>query len=120
MHSILEQIDIFSAGSTDDWKAVTAGTNEPLVTTMSPDVPKDAVQKTFLECINMSAYQLWQLHKRKRELRKESLDHWNATIKLTGTGRPVDAVIGPNAPFTATPHGVNRYVYYHSFLTSPC
>ena len=85
---------------------------------MSPDVPEDAVQKTFLETLNVNAYQLWQMHKTKRDLWKESLDHWMATVKETGTGRPVDAVISPVAPFTATPHGINRYVDLYSILVA--
>jgi amidase len=59
----------------------------------------------------MSAYQLWQLQKQKRDLRKEYLDHWEETIKVTGTGRPVDVIISPVAPYAAPPHGSNRSVY---------
>ncbi|KAL4810834.1 amidase signature domain-containing protein [Aspergillus unguis] len=34
----------------------------------------------------------------KREYQKQYLDYWNSTSQLTGTGRPVDAVIAPAAP----------------------
>ena len=54
--------------------------------------------------------QLWQLHKEKRMLRKSHLDHWEATKAVTGTGRPVDAIIAPAVATTACPHGTNSYV----------
>lgn len=58
----------------------------------------------------LTVWELWQLHKTKRDLRKEYLDHWQATIKRTTTGRAVDAVISPAVPYAATPHGKNSYV----------
>ncbi|KAI4162301.1 MAG: hypothetical protein LQ342_004015 [Letrouitia transgressa] len=46
----------------------------------------------------------------QREFQKEYMDYWNSTGDLTGTGRPVDAVIAPCAPFAvARP---NTYIYY--------
>ncbi|KAG0696600.1 general amidase [Suillus ampliporus] len=59
-----------------------------------------------------TAYQLWQVQKLRQDIRKEYLDHWEATASETGTGRPVDAIICPAAPFAATPHGKNRYTNY--------
>ena len=52
-----------------------------------------------------SAYELWQVHKLRQELRQEYLDHWQASVKDTGTGRPIDAIISPAAPYAAPPHG---------------
>lgn len=57
----------------------------------------------------MSVWELWQMHKKKRELRKEYLDHWKSTISQTKTGRPVDAIISPT--LVALPHGKNTSVY---------
>jgi len=37
----------------------------------------------------------------KRDAEKEYMEYWNSTSELTGTGRPVDAVISPLAPFAA-------------------
>ncbi|KAG8725405.1 hypothetical protein FRC09_000046 [Ceratobasidium sp. 395] len=62
----------------------------------------------------LSVYELWQLHKQKRELRKEYLDHWRSTVSRTTTGRPVDAVISPAIPYAATPHGKNSSPFYTS------
>ena len=59
----------------------------------------------------ISAYELWQVQKLKRDLRQEYLDHWNATVELTGTGRPVDVILSPCAPYVAPPHGMNKCVF---------
>ncbi|KAG6330360.1 hypothetical protein ID866_8729 [Astraeus odoratus] len=59
-----------------------------------------------------TAYQLWQIQRHKRDLRTEYMAHWNETVSRTGTGRPVDAIICPAAPFAATPHGKHRYPNY--------
>jgi amidase len=45
-----------------------------------------------------------------REWRKEYLDYWNKTAEVTGTGRPVDGVIAPLAPFPAA--RPEKYIYY--------
>ncbi|KAM5529583.1 amidase [Fusarium oxysporum f. sp. phaseoli] len=45
-----------------------------------------------------------------REWRKAYLDYWSSTSNLTGTGRPVDAVICPVAPFCAV--RPTKYHYY--------
>lgn len=41
----------------------------------------------------------------KREYQKKYMDYWNSTANLTGTGRPVDAIIMPVAPFAAAKPG---------------
>lgn len=94
----------------EDYKIVTATTGEPVIATMvpenSPDVPyfRPSVE-------GISAYQLWQRQKEKVRLRKEHLDHWEATASATGTGRAVDAIISPAAAYAAPPHGYNRYFF---------
>lgn len=45
-----------------------------------------------------------------RELRKEYMEYWNTTTELTSTGRPIDAVICPVAPFPAA--RPEQYHYY--------
>ena len=48
----------------------------------------------------------------KREYQKEYMEYWNSTTELTGTGRPVDALIAPLAPFPAArPNSYNYYGY---------
>ena len=54
--------------------------------------------------------QIAALNVQKREYQKQYLEYWNDTIRLTGTGRPVDAMIMPLAPFAAA--RPERYKYY--------
>ena len=61
-----------------------------------------------------TAFELWGLHGKRRDLQKEYLDHWKATISKTGTGRPVDAIISPAAAYPAPPHGYNTYIFFLS------
>jgi amidase len=103
------QNSIWGAGLVEDVRATTAASGEPIITSMSldPDAPNHNPPFTP-SYQGASVYDLWQLHKKKRELRKDYLDHWQATISLTGTGRPVDAIISPVAPLTPSPHGANK------------
>jgi amidase len=49
---------------------------------------------------------------RKREYQRAYLEYWNGTAALTGTGRPVDGVIAPVAPYPAArPGGSTTYAY---------
>ncbi|KAL9004650.1 MAG: hypothetical protein Q9188_002541 [Gyalolechia gomerana] len=64
---------------------------------LSTKPPKDA---TFIAANNVA----------KREYQKEYMEYWNSTAELTGTGRPVDVVIAPVAPFSAARPG--KYTYY--------
>lgn len=45
----------------------------------------------------------------KRAYQKEYMEYWNSTSKLTGTGRPIDAVIAPLAPFAAARPDMYKY-----------
>jgi amidase len=56
----------------------------------------------------LTTYELWQLHKQRRELQREYLEHWRASASETGTGRPIDAIIAPVAPYAAPPHGMAK------------
>lgn len=97
---------IWNAGSREDYLAITSLTDEPLILTMDLD---EAAPPSFrLPPDPKTAFQLWQLHRAKRDYRQEYLDHWEATVTQTGTGRPFDAIIAPAAPFAAPPHGKNR------------
>lgn len=53
---------------------------------------------------------------RLRQLKKEYMDYWNSTKALTSTGRPVDAVIAPVAPFPAARPNMYHHVGYTSFV----
>lgn len=74
--------------------------NEPLAPqALIPDTPQANamdIMKTIVE---------------KREAQKEYMEYWNASRHRTGTGRPVDAIIAPLAPFAAARE--NGYTYYN-------
>ncbi|KAI0638878.1 general amidase [Trametes polyzona] len=113
---------IFAADDGHDFLQDCALSGEPLIQTMSPDTDahKYALDEPMLRTIvgerrHLSAYELWQLHKEKRALRKSHLDHWEATAVRTGTGRPVDAIISPAAAYAACPHGCNSDCFYTEF-----
>jgi len=59
---------------------------------------------------DIDAYSAWQIQRRLDAIRIEYLDKWNASVAVTGTGRPVDALISPTAPYPAPPHGLNLCV----------
>ena len=86
-------------------------TGEPILATMLPDTaksePMDKVTNTEGES-GITAYGLWQIQKRKRDLRQAYLDRWESTSEITGTGRPIDAIVAPVAPYVAPLHGQNR------------
>lgn len=64
-----------------------------------------------------TASQIAAVNVAKRAYQKEYMDYWNSTASLTGTGRPVDAVIAPLAPFAAA--RPDMYNYYGMCFLSP-
>ncbi|KAF8591875.1 general amidase [Ramaria rubella] len=94
---------ICMAGGTEEFATIAALTGEPILSTMSLD--QNTPPHPDSPPAPLSAYALWQVQKRRRDLRQQHLDHWEATVNVTDTGRPVDAIISPVAPFTAPPHG---------------
>jgi hypothetical protein len=86
----------------------TSVTGEPVIATMELDDSNVAAAPFRPKKIGITAYQLWQVQKLRKDTRKEYLDHWEATVSETGTGRPVDAIICPASSYAATPHGKNR------------
>lgn len=53
---------------------------------------------------------------RQREYQKLYMDYWNSTAELTGTGRPVDGVVCPIAPYAAVIPCQYSHIGYSSFL----
>lgn len=103
---------VWNAGADEDFRVATAPSGEPVINNMSLEVEgsNTASKALFRPSLKgTSAYELWQVQKRKLGLRQEYLDHWNSTVTLTGTGRPVDAIISPMAAYVAPPHGKNKY-----------
>jgi amidase len=57
-----------------------------------------------------TASQIAAINVQKRQYQKRYMEYWNSTSIHTGTGRPVDAVISPLAPFAAAKR--DTYDYY--------
>ncbi|KAJ6084348.1 hypothetical protein N7486_011148 [Penicillium sp. IBT 16267x] len=51
---------------------------------------------------HLTVWESWQLNQRRDAYRKTYLDAWNASVSKTSTGRAVDAIISPVAPFVAS------------------
>ncbi|KAH7883625.1 general amidase [Phlebopus sp. FC_14] len=113
-HGLLGEVtrDIWNAGSAEDFMITASESGEPVISTMLPDSAEDIDAPFRPKRAGITAYQLWQVQKLRKDLRMEYLEHWNATASQTGTGRPVDAIICPAAPYAAPPHGKNRYTNY--------
>jgi amidase len=61
-----------------------------------------------------TASQISAINVLKRQYQKEYMEYWNSTASHTGTGRPVDAIISPLAPFAAA--RPDMYDYYGMYL----
>jgi len=110
---------IWAAAAKEDYRVATLPSGEPVISTMNLaiDHPELVIGVENVPSFRpladgISAYELWQVQKLKRNLRQEYLDHWNATVELTGTGRPVDVILSPCAPYVAPPHGLNKNANY--------
>jgi amidase len=96
---------IFDAGK--DVKAAFALSGEP----MSDQVKfYESLEKEF------TASEIAATNVELRGLKKEYLDYWNGTTEKTSTGRPVDAVISPLAPFPAARPGKFTYYGYSTWV----
>jgi len=63
-----------------------------------------------------NATQIMETMVEKREACKEYMEYWNSTAEKTGTGRPVDAIICPLAPFPAARPGKFTWYGYSVFV----
>ncbi|KAG1720691.1 general amidase [Suillus paluster] len=107
------QRNIRNAGSAEDCMITTSVTGEPIIATMDLDNSDAAAAPFRPPKMGITAYQLWQVQKLRKDLRKEYLDHWEETASETGTGRPVDAIICPASSYTANPMGkIGQYTNY--------
>jgi len=63
-----------------------------------------------------TAYEIAAVNVAKRAWQKEYMEYWNSTSSLTGTGRPVDAVVSPLAPFAAARPDMYDYYGYSTWV----
>ncbi|PQE33815.1 general amidase protein [Rutstroemia sp. NJR-2017a WRK4] len=64
----------------------------------------------------MAGFDIAEVNRKKREFQKEYMEYWNSTAELTGTGRPVDAIITPLAPMPANIRTSSNYIAYTTFV----
>ncbi|KZP01876.1 general amidase [Calocera viscosa TUFC12733] len=132
-HSVLRApaMEIFYADGGENFYDDCAPTGEPLLKSMAPDAPPaEQLDMPFgAKPMNkggtvpeplkpLSAYELWKVQWKLRDLRKQYLDGWMATKEKTGTGRPIDGLVTPVAPYAAPPLGKYTYSYYTSFCNT--
>ncbi|KAF7339266.1 Amidase domain-containing protein [Mycena sanguinolenta] len=104
-------VAICCSAATEEFKSVMAP-DEPLVMSMKLIPEEGDMPGCRSPDGGVSAFELWKLHKKKRDLRQEHAKYWEDTVGQTGTGRPVDAIISPIAPHTALPHGQQKHGQY--------
>ncbi|OJD20338.1 hypothetical protein ACJ73_08330 [Blastomyces percursus] len=63
-----------------------------------------------------TAHKIAAINVAKREYQKEYMEYWNSTAELTRTGRPVDGIFCPVAPFPAARRGKTNYLNYTMFV----
>lgn len=68
-----------------------------------------SIEGIFVGETEIGTYDYWQLLKQRLRYTKATLEHWNATVSRTSTGRPVDAIIAPGNSNAPHPHGVRFF-----------
>lgn len=108
------QPEIFHVAAYDDFSAVTSLSGEPIIGTMLPIIEENPYvppERSLLHGppdVASTATECWQTNVKHQMLKEAFFDYWRSTANITGTGRPVDAIIAPLGAFVAPPHGSNR------------
>ncbi|KAK4701042.1 amidase, partial [Phenoliferia sp. Uapishka_3] len=103
-HLLRSQLGIFNADGGKDLDVACALSGEPKLGWVL-----DA------NASHLSTYEYWQLCRKKLAHIKKQLDHWEATVSSTSTGRPVDAIIAPASAHCPQQHNLPGYIYYTAF-----
>lgn len=68
--------------------------------------PATSTTKALLaRACNASAYELWQMNKKKLKMQKHYLDGWKGSAKLFQNNKPADFILSATMPLPAFPHG---------------
>ncbi|BGO99069.1 hypothetical protein JCM10021v2_002737 [Rhodotorula toruloides] len=95
--------ELFLADGGEDIATQCATSGEPLM---------EGAFKGVVKPPAISTYAFWQLCRDRRDYIAEQLAAWERTKELTGTGRPVDALISPPAPYPSFRHGDLQDIFY--------
>lgn len=95
-------------GGADAHKAfsLSGETPVPQIAGVFGDKPREEMTASKIAATNVA----------KREAQKEYMEYWNSTADKTKSGRPVDALIAPVAPFAAARPMTFSYVGYSMFV----
>ncbi|KAM0539863.1 hypothetical protein ACHAO7_011759 [Fusarium culmorum] len=93
-----------------------SGTLSTLEATGEPLIPAFEDLIKVFGSKEISAAESQQLNVKARIVREKFRDAWDDTVKFTGTGRPIDALICPTAPAVGYPHDFNVYWGYTSLF----
>ena len=66
----------------------------------------------------LNATKIAEVNIAKREYQKEYMEYWNSTKDQTGTGRPIDAILMPLAPFAAARPTRYKYLGYSAIVNT--
>lgn len=69
---------------------------------------------TLIEQYN--AVEIAKVNVEQRTIKKQYSDYWNSTASKTSTGRPIDAIISPIAPFPAARPKMYGYYGYTTWV----
>ena len=58
-----------------------------------------------------SVGETWLTQQKRNDYVKKALDHWEASVEMSDTGRPFDGVISPTSPFSAPQKWVKRFIF---------
>ncbi|BGP28439.1 hypothetical protein JCM10296v2_000171 [Rhodotorula toruloides] len=94
---------LFLADGGEDIATQCATSGEPLM---------EGAFKGVVKPPAISTYAFWQLCRDRRDYIAEQLVAWECTKELTGTGRPVDALISPPAHYPSFRHGDLQDIFY--------
>jgi len=81
-----------------------------------PLVPAISARYGAAATTEVNASEIAALHRELRDYKKKYLDYWMSTVVQTRTGRPVDAVLMPTAPYAAARKGKFAYAGYTMIL----
>ncbi|KAI9712711.1 MAG: Acetamidase [Bogoriella megaspora] len=83
---------------------------------LSGEVPAEQLAMPTEPTPEASASEIAATNVAKRQLQKEYMEYWNSTKDITSTGRPVDALLCPLAPFAAARPKLYTYYGYSTWV----
>ncbi len=90
---------------------------------LSGEPLQDHIQRTYGTAAGSlgapkTADKIWEINLRLREYQKEYMEYWNGTARQTKSGKPVDAILTPVAPFAALQFGNTFHIGRSSHLSN--